>query len=401
MDKNIRIREATINDIPTVVDFYMRLDNPSQKDWIEIMMDGRHPHVDASNFIIAEDLNNGKIVASVIYMPWTYSYGGCLVKAVRLEEVFCEPDYQDQGIVRKILHLIAEISSENGYLFEVVYGTNAVYNHLGYTYGLPNEEEGYSYIIEPPAPKNIFIIEEASNSDIPIMAKLYEKNYSRNLLTTVIGEKEIFYNKNIYEQGKFHLIKQIDGQICGFFLLYTNHIYMMELDDTVCYYQIRSDLIAFLKQQGISEICIKLGKSHPIYMVMNSFHKKKILSELGFVKVNEIPKFIISVSSVLNDRLAKSPYAHFSGIFTVAMHSKDEVYKFVFDNGMLTDVSGVKQEHGEVDIDRNRFIRLLFGRVSSEEMNDEFSMYYFQSNDLRNIFEILFPKLQSHVVSVN
>ena len=124
MDKSIRIREATANDIPAVVDFYMRLDNPGQKDWIEIMMDGRHPYVNASNFIIAEDA--GKVAASVIYMPWIYSYGGQKVYGVRLEEVFCEPEYQSRGLVRGILQRIADISSEKGYLFECVYGTNAV-----------------------------------------------------------------------------------------------------------------------------------------------------------------------------------------------------------------------------------------------------------------------------------
>jgi hypothetical protein len=54
-----------------------------------------------------------------------------------------------------------------------------------------------------------------------------------------------------------------------------------------------------------------------------------------------------------------------------------------------------------VDIERGRLTRLLFGRVSPEEMDGEFSMYYFQNSDLRNLFGLLFPQMQSHVVSVN
>jgi predicted acetyltransferase len=401
MDDNILVREATVNDIVSVVDFYMRLDNPGQKNWIEIMMDGRHPYIDASYFIIAEDLSKNKMVASVIYMPWTYSYGGCLIKAVRLEEVFCEPDYQNQGIVREILRRIAEKSKDKNYLFEIVYGTNSVYNHLGYTYGISNEEEGYSYAIEPANAENNFIIQEASDENIPIMANLYEKNYNRNLLATSIGEKEIYYNKNIYEQGTFYVIKSKDETIQGFFLLYSNYIYMMEIADTVSYFQIRSDLTNFFIQKSFANIYIKLGKTHPVYMVFNGLYQKKLLSECGFVKIHDIPKFLMGVSKILENRLAESPYAHFTGEFTIAMHKKDEAYKFIFKNGVLTDVSSVKQAHGEVDIERDRFIRLLFGKVSSEEINEEFSMYYFKNHDYRNIIEILFPKLQSHVVSIN
>ena len=403
MEGNIIIREATMQDIHSVVDFYMRLDNPGQKDWIEIMMDGRHPYVNSSNFIIAEDSASGKLVASVIYMPWSYSYGGGLVKAVRLEEVFCEPDYQNQGIMKNMLQRVAKISSEKGYLFEVVYGTNAVYNHLGYTYGLPNEEEGYNFILENEAVGNDFIISEANDDDIPIMARLYEANYTRNLLTTAIGCNEIHYTKNVYVQGNYYVIKSLDGNICGFFhtQLEEKRIYMMEMDDTVSYYQIRPYLVAFYKRHSLDKLICKLGKSHPVYTVFNGLFQKKLLSELGFVKVRNIPKFLMGISNVLNGRLTKSVYAHFSGSFTVSMHNKDEAYKLTFVDGVLSDVSPVKQGHSEVDIERDRFIKLLFGRISPEEMSEEFSMYYFQNADLRNLFGILFPKMQSHVVSVN
>lgn len=399
--ESIVIREANVNDIPSVVDFYMRLDNPGQKDWIEIMMDGRHPYINASNFIIAEDA--GKIAASVVYMPWDYSYGGLKIKAVRLEEVFCEPEYQNRGLVRGILQRIADISTEKGYLFECVYGTNAVYNHLGYTYGLPNEMEGYSFIINDETTGNDFTITEADDSEIPAIAKLYETNYTRNLLTTYINCKEIYYTKNVYVEGKYYVIKSSAGEICGFFhtQIDEKYLFMMELDNTVSYHQIRPYLVSFYRQRGFGNIQVNLGVTHPIYMVFRGYHHKKLLSELGFVKVRDIPRFFMGVSGVLENRLARSPYSHYSGAFTIAMHNRDEAYRMEWNDGKLATVTPVKKEHGEIDIERNRFIRLLFGRISPEDMTKEFSMYYFQNNDLRNLFEILFPIMQSHVVSIN
>jgi len=401
--KNIVIREATAKDIPTVVDFYMRMDHPGQKDWIEIMMDGRHPYVDAANFIVAEDMTNGKLVASIIYMPWTFSYCGCMVEAVRLEEVFCEPAYQNQGIAKAILQRIADISVQRGYLFECVYGTNAVYPRLGYTYGLPNEEEGYSYIIKEEAVDDEFYIEEASDDDISAIAKLYETNYTRNLLTTYIGSKELYYMKNVYVEGNFYLIKAADGRICGFFhtQLPEKRIYMMELDETVSYFQIRPYLTDFYRQLGLDRIHIKLGKTHPVYTVFKGFYHQKLLSELGFVKVRDLPKMLMAISGILSGRMAQSSYAYYTGTFTMAMHNKNEAYRFDWKDGTLLSVTPVEQEHGEIDIERDRFIKLLFGRVSPEDMQEAFSMFYFQNSDLRNIIEILFPQMQSHVVSIN
>jgi len=407
MDPNIAIREAAAKDIPAVVDFLMRLHNPRNKarmkNWFTIMMDGRHPHIDASNFVIAEDLDNGKLVASATYMPWTYSYGGKPVQAVRLEEVFCEPAYQNQGIVKGILRRVEAICDERGYLFECVYGTNAVYPHLGYTYALPNEEEGYSYIVESePAGKELRI-EKAGGADIPAIARLYEATFARNLLATAIGEKEFDYMMNGNPEGEFYVVRRPGGEVCGFFQTQCKdrRIYMLELDGSASYHQLRPYLLAFCKKHGMEELKLKLGQSHPAYMVFGGLYHKKLPSELGFVKVRDIPRFFMGVADVLQDRLACSPYAHFTGAFTLAVHSREEAYRLSFADGMLTDVSPVQQAHGEVDIERSRLVRLLFGRVAPEEIDGEFSMYCFQNSDLRNLFGIIFPQQQSHVVSVN
>jgi hypothetical protein len=176
---------------------------------------------------------------------------------------------------------------------------------------------------------------------------------------------------------------------------------MMELNATVSYFQLRSTLIRFYQERGFDTILIKLGETHPAYSVFGGFHKKKLLSELGFVKVRNIPRFLIGISGVLSDRLQNSPYAHYSGSFVLAVHNKNEAYRLTFEDGNLINVLPVEQEHGEVDIERDRVIQLLFGRISPEDMEREYSMFYFRNYDLRKLFEILFPKQQSHVVSIN
>jgi len=407
MDNNIIVRAAAAQDIPAVVDLLMNLHNPHNKarikNWLTLMMDGRHPHIDAANFIVAQDTNSGRLAASVTYMPWTYSYGGSRVKAVRLEEVYCAPEYRGCGIIRRIAERIEEITAQEGYLFACVYGKNALYPHLGFTHALPNEEEGYCYVIEKEEAGKELRIAKADDDDLPAIVKLYEANYTRNLLTTAIGPTELNYMKNIYVEGEFYVVKRPDESICSFFhtQLKDRRIYMMELDGSVSYHQFRPYLLAFYKKHGLGELHLKLGKTHPSYMVFDGLYHKKLPSELGFVKVSDIPRFLLGIADVLQGRLAASPYAHFTGAFTLATHNREEAYRLSFRDGRLTQVNPVLQEYGEVDIERGRLTRLLFGRVAPQEMDEEFSMYCFQNSDFRSLIGILFPQMQSHVVSIH
>ena len=256
--------------------------------------------------------------------------------------------------------------------------------------------------------KNDFYIEEAGDDDIPIITKLHEKAYKRNLLTTAFGCEEINYIKNLYNvsapyPSKFYVIKSAESKVCGFFMtqLKIKHIYMMELDDDCSYHQIRPYLIEFYINQGFDKIPIMLGKAHPVYTVFKGFYHQKSLPEFGYVKVRNIPKFLMSVSQILNDRLEKSPYAHLTSSFTVAMRNNGEAYKFDFVGGKLHDVTPINKNFGQVYIERDKFIKLLFGRTSPIGIEGEAYENNYENEDFRNIFEILFPKMPSHIMSLN
>ena len=408
----IEIREGTKADTDAAVEFLMRMHNPKFKKWFEVMADGTHPNIDISNFIIAYDTDKNKIAASIIYQPWNYSYGGIILKGVRLEEAFCDPEYEKRKLIKNILDKIAGLATDKGCLFELVYGQDALYglyNHFGYTFGIQGDMDGgYYYMTQNEETGDAFRIEEASDNDIPVAVKIYEKKYARNLLTTYIGCDELRHLESGYSgsgsyECKLYVIKSSEGNICGFFYTQTDikYIFLMELDDSCSYHQIRPYLMEFYIRCGLAKIPLMLGASHPAHMVFSACFHNREMPEHGYVRVYDIPKFIMSIADVLNKRLSDSPYAHFTGMFTMAMHNHDDVYKIDFLKGKLTNVSCANIHSGEVNIERDRFIRLLFGRVSSEEINDEPYIYGFENEDYRNIYKILFPKMYSHIISLN
>ena len=403
----IEIRQGIKADIPEIIEFLMLMHAQNKTDWFEVMADGRHPNNDVSNFMIAKD--NDKIIALTIFQPMNYSYCGIIIKGTRLEEVFCEPEYQYKGIPKKILDEIAERIEKKGSLLELVFvGMYSFFDSLGYTFGIPCEGEGYTYVVNDEETKNDFSIEEASDDDIPIITKLHEKVYKRNILTTALSCSEINYIKNLYNASapypsKFYIIKSAEGKVCGFFLtqLKSKSIYMMELNDDCSYHQIRPYLIKFYMSHGLNKISAMFGKAHPIYIVFKGFYHQKSLPEFGFVKVNNIPKFLMSVFHVLNGRLANSPYAHLTSSFTVAMRNNGEAYRFEFIGGKLHNITPVNENFGQVYIERDKFIKMLFGRTSPTGLEGEAYQYNYENEDYRNIFEILFPKMTSHIISLN
>jgi len=303
------------------------------------------------------------------------------------------------------------LSVEKGCLFELAYGQEALYgsyDEWGYAYGIPDEGNGYTCIIWEEEARDQYSIHEARDADIPVIAKLYEKCYERNLLATAIGYKEIDYLKNAYSEAAsyectFYVIKTPSSEICGFFHAQTSdkRLYMMELDDGHSYYQIRPYLMEFYKRHGLDRIPLRLGRDHPAYMVFRDTPRKKEFSEHGYIKIYDMPKFFMEIACVLNARLAGSPYAHYTGTFTLATHSRDKAYKLEFECGKLIDVLPVKRQNGEVNIERNRLVKLMFGRVSPSEFEEEPYVFWFKNDDYRNLFKILFPEMQSHVFSMN
>ena len=406
----LEIKKGTSSDIPAAIEFLKRMHASVKQSWFQVMADGTHPTTDITDFVIAAD-SSGNIAALVICQPYHYVYDGCVYKGIRLEEFFCTREHNNRETVGKILDKIKIHAEEIGAFTEHAHGQDALYgkyDFFGYTFGLPVEMDGYTFMIQDEEAGNDFVIEEASDDDIPKMAELYKQTYKRNLMATVIDYNEISYIKNIYGNlglynCKFFVIKSSTGTVCGFFLTQTSdkYMFMLELDNSCSFHQIRPFLMAHYKNYGLNRMPLFLGKTHPAYMVFKGFFQQESFTESGYIKIYNIPKFLMKISGVLSKRLAHSPYAFLTRTFTMAMHNHDDVLRFEFVQGKLVDVSHADCHTGEVNIERDRFIRLLFGRVSPQEMEDENYLYAFADNDCRNIFEILFPKMQSHLISIN
>ena len=405
MNANMLIRTATTADIAQLKDFFARLDNPSQAPWIEIMMDGRHPHTRAENFVLAEDQANGKITTCSVYMPWTYLYDGTPIQVSRVEQVFAEPEYQGQGLMKAVFNQIHQYSARRGDVMQVVYGRPGLYRHLGYSLALPNEEEGFLvsfHEVNLAEGQPEFTIRPAEEADFPLIAGLYQQSSSRYAVCLQMGIAELYYGKHVYPVESLDVVKNRSGETVGFIrFLGKEMVYALELIPEVSYYRFRKSFLWHMKSNDIPQIALKLGEHHPFYDVLDEYPQKKLLTLHGYARIDDIPAFLGAVTSVLDKRLQASAYAGFDGSPVLCLNDKDESYRLTFKNGHLERVEPVTQDFGDFYITRDRLIRLFLGRLSLADLDRESAEVYFKHPDFRRIIGILFPKKQSFIYSVN
>jgi predicted N-acetyltransferase YhbS len=405
MNANITIRTATTSDIDPVADFYTRLDHPGQAPWIKIMMDGRHPYTSAENFVLAKDRTNGKIVSCAIYMPWTYLYDGVPIGVSRMEQVFTDPEYQGQGLMKAIFHKLLQLSDSRGDLMQVVYGRPGLYRHLGFSFALPNEEAGLLVSFHetnlPEEPLE-FAICPAEETDLPRIVELYHRASLRYAVYLHMGLAEFLYAKNVYPNETLDVIKNQAGEVVGFIRFWKNDVvYALELVPTVSYYRFRKTFLQHFKSQGVHQVAIKMGEHHPFYDVLDEYPQKKLLTLHGYGRIGDIPAFLRAVAPVLGNRMRASAYAGFDGTLVLCLYHLNESYRINFMNGRLAGVVPVAQDHGDVCIVRDHLIKFFLGQLSLDDLDRENAEITFNHPDFRRIFGILFPKKQSFIYSIN
>ncbi|MBD3921654.1 GNAT family N-acetyltransferase [Paenibacillus sp. PR3] len=407
INEHIVIRQATIHDLPSLASFYSEVDHPDQAVWIEIMMDGRHPYTRPEHFIIAWDTKSNEIAASAIFMPWVYSYEQIEIQVSRIEQVFTRPAYQGQGIMRGIMDEIHRLSNERGDDMQVVFGKPVFYRRFGYTLSLPNEQEGRAVTIKASDKmaedeEPIYRIIDISDQDLPFVARLYTRIYSRYMICLAADEVCFNYAKNIYPNETIRLIVDDKNNAVGF-LMYGGaaSVYGLELAEEVSYYQVRKSILSDFLSKGIREINLKLGPAHPFYQVLGDYNQSCLPTVSGYARIPDISRFLMRIRSVLAARLASSSYAHYSGSIQLTLHNQFEGYHLEFVDGELMKVDSVSAEYGNVQIARDFLVQILLGRKAVDELTQENAEVYFDNNDLRTLFMILFPKKASYILSLN
>jgi hypothetical protein len=152
------------------------------------------------------------------------------------------------------------------------------------------------------------------------------------------------------------------------------------------------------KTAELKALDFKLGEDHPAYHVHPWALSHTKPPYAYYMRVPDVPDFLSMVSPVLEELLAQSYAAGYSGELKLTFYKKGVI--LTFEEGKVKAVEAwdkPAQEDASALFPDMTFLQLLLGYRSCDELNAAFPDCYSYKNDAEVLLRILFPKKPSRV----
>lgn len=425
------LRRSTVADTEQIAAFQSRIhsENPSGPDeriawWIRDLLSGKHPTFNIDDFTVVEDTAAGKIASSLCLIDQVWSYEGIPFKVGRPEVVATDPEYRNRGLVRDQFNLIHSWAEQRGQMVQAITGIPYYYRLYGYemsmdlTAGrdlfenhLPKLKENQA---EPVQFRNAVL------SDIPFIMQLYQQDCARSEVYCVRTEADWAYQirdaseKNC-ERERIAMIETNDHRRIGM-IIYSNELWgsimpilTLEIIPGYPWMDACQSALRFLWAQGkelaretdsnFDTLGLWLGREHPAYAALPDRLPKVHLPYGMYMRVPDLPAFIMHIRPALEQRLYQSPASGYSGELKISFYKG--MIRFVFTQGKIDLVEQTKDVNAKCQaaFPDLTFLQILFGGKSLDELQafspdctvDPYS-------DARVLLNALFPKKQSNVL---
>jgi hypothetical protein len=401
------------------------VDRPYLMAWTRDLLTRPHPTLTPEDFTIIEEASTGRIVSSLNLIPQTWSYEGIKFGVGRPELVGTLSEYRGRGLVRIQFDEIHRWSAERGHRVQAITGIPYFYRQFGYEMAI--DLDGRRFGFESHVPKlkegeeEPYQVRLAQESDLPFITETYNEIHKRNMIFCE-RPPEIFR----YELGSQE-IEHAFAQTCviedktGALVGFLRHIrfvsngsiasYLYELKSGASWLDVTPSVVRYLWHTGQeyarrdSTVCrsfgFALGEVHPVYEAIKDRLPEVHGSYAWYVRVPDLPGFLNHIKPVLEKRLAESIAPGHSREIKVSFYR--DGLRIVIENGRLNVIERWKpapKDEGDIAFPGLTFLQLLFGYRSYEELHYAFPDCWCDSEDVRVLINVLFPKKTSKIYPV-
>jgi hypothetical protein len=442
LGEGLVLRWSTAEDSEHIVQqvgyvFREKADEPSNS-FLETMvrnwMRGNFPLMGSGDYAIAEDTQRQEgnpIVAGVCLLRQECDYEGIPFGMGRPEVVFTDPAYRRRGIIRGLFEMVHARSTQEGHLIQAITGIPYFYRQFGYEYALdlggmrgtylsliPKREEGEEERVH---------LEEASVEDIPLLQRLYGQRRTRvkSIVWTHVSDEYWRYGMEGWKQsgseaklGSIQLIVDTQGNKIGYVSLPVRRrdtalgVWDLEVEQGNNLQVIMPSLLRALQTYGLqistkdekvgplNEINFSLGRNHPVYTILGQeLAPKEQPPYAWYVRVADLPGFLKHITPVLEQRLAGSEMANYSGELKLDFYRGG--LKLIFEGGKLNSVENWPVPLYESGVQGGfpplLFLQVVFGYRTIDELRQSYPDVWV-SNEGRVLLSILFPARPSQVL---
>lgn len=431
------LRWGRPGDVEAIAEFNGRIHSSSATEpdlyvanWTRDLMSGAHPTTQAHDFLVVVDENqSGKIASTLNLISQTWSYGGIPFRVGRPEIVGTDPDYRRKGLVRAEFEVIHALSAFRGEMVQVITGIPHYYRQFGY--GMSLDLGGARRLEFHAVPKlenggqESFRLRPADFEDIPALSQLYAIHCAASLVARIRDNNEWRYelsmtNEKSLSHHQFYMVETPEGAIAGYAEAIpgppqANVPFTIHELAAMPGYSLRavSQFLARAFKEMAEEankhrkdpmvgLSFNFGEAHPVYTALGNIFSRTVPPYAFFVRVPDLPGFLIHIRAVLEKRLMGSVMENHTGTLRLNFYSYQLALNF--EHGRLKEVGPFKAssyQDGDALFPGTTFLDLLFGRRTLEELRYIFPDCYPTNSGAQVLLEILFPRKPSCVAVLN
>ncbi len=426
------LRCAGAEDAQALSDFNARvhsdegLDKPDERVWAWTydLLARPHPTFKPEDFTIVEETVTHKIVSSLNLIPQTWTYAGIPFKVGRPELVGTLPEFRNRGLVRLQFDVIHRWSDKRGHKLQAITGIPYYYRQFGYEMALNLGGGRVGYAAQVPQLKDgepePFRIRLATEADIPVLSRLLAINNRRCLVACEWDEALWRYeisgkdDKNVNRQV-IRLVETLAGQPCGFF---THQpftwgdamvLLLYEILPEFSWQEVTPSVIRSLaslyteyqpmhgEKKPLGAFGFWLGEEHPAYHVVSGLLPRIRKPYAWYLRLPDLPGFLRLVKPVLENRLANSPMAGYTGELKITFYR--DGLQLTVDKGQLITIEAWKPtplgHSGNVAFPPLTFLQLLFGYRTMDMLKASFPDCWTDNDEIHALLDALFPRQPS------
>ncbi len=394
--------------------------------WTHDWLSRPHPTFSPDDFTHVEETATGRIVSSMNLIPQTWTYDGIEFGVGRPELVGTAPEFRNRGLVRAQFEEVHKWSAERGHMVQAITGIPYYYRLFGYEMALDLAGRRFGHEANVPKLKDgqqePYHIRPATEKDLSFVATVYEYAIQRSAIACK-RTPEIFryeldgQNENNANHYQMYLIEDRSGGMVGYFQHPTSlgqtglSALWYELKPGVSWLAVTPSVVRHLWHKGqeyakrdgktCTSFGFMLGAQHPVYEALGKNLPSRHDPYAWYLRVSDLPGFLNHIKPALEKRLAESIAAGHSREIKISFYR--DGLRLVIENGRVITIERWRptpEDGGEVAFPDLTFLQVLFGYRSFNELEYTFADCWCDSEEVRALINIMFPRKLSDVFPI-
>ena len=402
--------------------------NPNVAHYARDLVSDIHPLCQSSD--VAVVCHDDSIVAAAALMRQPFSYGGIPIPVGRPELVCSHQSVRQRGYVRTIMGALHDASDARGDVMQVITGIPHYYHQFGYTWAI--DYNGFCRLEASDLPPITDIMPRISlrlfdQSEYERFNTLYTNDIAaRGLAISTPYPEELFHHSlgaSVSTEGFRAYGIYTDDESCVGFCLLTLRIWDGSVSVMAIGYEGPAShythgvpvlhaihVIAQTMPKPVAihpeyhAIDILLDGNHPIARVFSTLNITYTIIKpyTWYVRISDMPKWILHVRQVLEDRIAMSPLRGYTGSVEISFYHTGMVMRWL--DGKLTEVThktaAVYDDSPHAGYPYHAFCQQVCGWRSLAELRAWYPDVW-ATPATTVLLDILFPKSASQLLYMN